>query len=279
MAGIAVLVSLSILNILMADTWGFDWEIYRQAAESIAAGRSPYFIVSEHSLATFRWSPVAAWLLLPLTSLGIGVWIALHGLALSLIGNWRLAALVGVSWPFWRDVIDGGIMIFVAVLALHAFRGNRWAGMAFLGMTLLVPRPLMLPLAVWLLWHRPEWRIGFALAFCAHALGVVATGWHVEWVRTLAGTAATEYHLSLNLSPSRWIGPAVLVIGVPLATWLTWKGRVGWAALAISPYILPPYLLMTMLEFDMDRAPRSLPPSRSADQPPGITAIVAPGPS
>lgn len=37
-------------------------------------------------------------------------------------------------------------------------------------------------------------------------------------------------------------------IGLALAAWLTWKGRLGYASLAASPYWLPYYLLFALLE-------------------------------
>jgi len=53
--------------------------------------------------------------------------------------------------------------------------------------------------------------------------------------------------------PPAWLGSAWLLIGVPLGAWLTWRGRVGWAGLAISPYWLMPYYLMLLLELRIFR--------------------------
>ena len=47
-----------------------------------------------------------------------------------------------------------------------------------------------------------------------------------------------------------------LLIGVPLATWLTVKGRPGFASLAASPYWLPYYLLFLLLELPRSRVKR-----------------------
>jgi hypothetical protein len=47
-----------------------------------------------------------------------------------------------------------------------------------------------------------------------------------------------------------------LVVGIPLAAWLTVRGRVGWAALAASPDWLPYYLLMPILELATPQKPR-----------------------
>lgn len=58
-----------------------------------------------------------------------------------------------------------------------------------------------------------------------------------------------------NFSPTRLIGVVWLLIGVPLAAWLTWKGRVGIAGLAMTPYLLPPYLLMLLWDLMTPRPP------------------------
>jgi hypothetical protein len=49
-----------------------------------------------------------------------------------------------------------------------------------------------------------------------------------------------------NLGPSRWLGYWWLLAGVPLGAWLYWRGKVGWAGLAISPYVWSYYLLWTL---------------------------------
>jgi hypothetical protein len=51
-----------------------------------------------------------------------------------------------------------------------------------------------------------------------------------------------------NLGPSALIGWAWVPIGLALGAWLTWKGRLGLASLAVSPYVLPYYLVMILLE-------------------------------
>ena len=60
-----------------------------------------------------------------------------------------------------------------------------------------------------------------------------------------------------NYGPSRFIGLLWIPIGVALAVLLTWRGRLGLASLAISPYWLPYYFLMLLLEFAPARQPRA----------------------
>lgn len=50
-----------------------------------------------------------------------------------------------------------------------------------------------------------------------------------------------------STAPS-FLAVAWVPIGLALGAWLTWKGRLGLASLAVSPYVLPYYLVMALLE-------------------------------
>ena len=80
-----------------------------------------------------------------------------------------------------------------------------------------------------------------------HALVVVVTGWGPAWIGSLAASSA-EIESVLNFGPSRLIGWWWIPIGLTAAIILTWRGRLGWASLAASPYWLPYYFLMPLLE-------------------------------
>ena len=54
--------------------------------------------------------------------------------------------------------------------------------------------------------------------------------------------------IPFDVGPSRLIGSLWVPIGLVLAAVLTWRGRLGWASLAASPYWLPYYLMMPFLE-------------------------------
>jgi hypothetical protein len=105
----------------------------------------------------------------------------------------------------------------------------------------------MIPVAAWLLWKQPRWRWPFVLGAVAQLLIVAVLGWGNGWLGTLVN-ASSDALLPSNVGPSRFIGQWWLVIGIPMGAWLTVRGRVGWAALVASPYWLPYYLLMPILE-------------------------------
>lgn len=51
-----------------------------------------------------------------------------------------------------------------------------------------------------------------------------------------------------NIGPTGWLGIGWRAIGVMLGAWLLWRGRVGWAGLAWSTYLVPHNLLMPLAE-------------------------------
>ncbi len=193
----------------------------------------------------WRWSPVAAWGMPALIGLGLPVLTALKFGVLPLFG-WR-GLLIGTSWPFWFDVAAGNILTFVLVVAWFAWRGNRVAMVAFLILTLLMPRPIMLPLAAWLLWKEPWTRLPFGALFTVHAGLVLVSGYGGDWIGRLLAISGELTHQA-NVGPSHWIGVAWVPIGIALAVWLTRRGKIGLASLAASPYLFPYYLLFGALE-------------------------------
>jgi hypothetical protein len=252
--GLGVVVALNVVFIAVWLPWAirhgpWDFPIYRMASERLFDGT----MYDWGNGYIYPYSPVFAWLFAPIATLGIWVWRLAHIAALAIIPSWPVRIAVALSWPFWMDTWEGNTLIFVAVLGFHALRGNRWAGLAFLALALLIPRPLVLPAVAWLLWRQPGLRVPFALMFAFHAVAVLLTGYGPEWIAALPG-ANHDLASSTNLSPSHFLGLAWLVVGVPLAAWLTWRGRVAWAGLALSPYLLPNYLLIVLLSL------RDMPP-------------------
>jgi hypothetical protein len=195
----------------------------------------------------FRYSPLAAWLFGLLAPMGLTAWRLAHLAALAFLRDWRLIALVLISYPFWFDVETGNLLTFVAVSGVAALRGSRIGTGIYLALFLLVPRPLAVPLAAWLLWQRPEWRIPFAAMFVAQAAVVALLGLAGPWLGALLGSSS-EFHADLNLGPTAVIGAWWLIIAIPLAAWLTLRGRLGLASVMASPYWLPYYFLMLLLE-------------------------------
>lgn len=216
-----------------------DWGQHRIAAERIASGASPYFVEDWYR---FRWSPVGAWMMVPLTALGPWAWAAAQFASLLTLPRW-LGFVTLLAFPFWADVQAGNILVFTFVAVFHALRGNAWAGAAFVAMALLVPRPLVLPLLVWLAWQRPSWRTPIFVAAAASLGAAVVTGYHLEWLSMLLATGNEETHrLGAQLLPA-WP-----LTGIAIAGLITVLGYPAAAGFALQPYWLPYYGLLLLLE-------------------------------
>lgn len=245
------------VSLMLGGEPAVDWTHYLEASRRVVDGN--LYVLSESY--GWRYSPIAAYLFGVIGLIGTFAWRAMHVVAAFSLPNRWMIGLALVSWPFWWDVQTGNTMIFFLLAAAWAIKGNRWATGAYLLGVLLIPRPLFIPVALWLLWKRPEWRIPFIALFAVHAVGVLASGWADEWARELLHDPKEVGSLT-DVGPTRFIGRAWLVIGIPLGIWLTVKGRLGWASLAISPYLLPYYLLFGLLEL--------VPKPRSANQSRGL---------
>ncbi len=211
--------------------------------------RSPY-----STAPGFRWSvPVAALWVWVIQPLGYGVWTLLHVVAVLTIRPWRAAGLVLLSFPFWFDLANGNVMTFAFVAAWHALQGRRAGVVAFCLIAALVPRPLMLPVLAWLLWHRLDARLAFTVGASLAIGGGLVTGTFGEWIGRLTTLSTPEILSPNNLGPSALIGAAWAPIGLALGAVLAWKGRLGLASLAVSPYLIHYYLLMAFLELRPDQ--------------------------
>ena len=216
-----------------------DWGQHRIAAERVASGASPYFVEDWYR---FRWSPVGAWIMVPITALGPWAWIAAQFAALLTLPR-RLALVALLAFPFWADVQAGNVLVFTFVAAFHALRGNQWAGAAFVAMALVIPRPLVLPLLTWLAWQWPSWRIPIVVAAAASLGAAVVTGYHVDWLGMLLLTGGEETHRF-----GAQLLPAWPLTGIAFAVLLTVLGYPAAAGFAVQPYWLPYYGLLLLLE-------------------------------
>lgn len=247
-AAVFVLLAINAVLFVWLATWNAwvapDWEAF-----ALVPVAHPYTqIIVPPDIPTFwRYSPVALWLIQPVAIMAGRLGFALLHLALLALLPRRTALIVGISFPFWVDLIFGNVFTLVFVAAYWAVRGNRAGAIAFAVLTLLMPRPVQFPLLVWLLGRDSLVRQTFFVLFAAHLLLVVGSGFTVEWATRLL-TDPTDMGAWFNASPSRFLGYGWLLVGVPLAGWLFVRGRPAWAGLAIAPYLLPQYWLLAFAE-------------------------------
>lgn len=250
-------------GLIASGSVAFDWRIFVEAGERFSAGSPLLYEVSD--LYSFRHSPLLA-LAMPLVgllgTLGIRLLTLVAALALP---TWPMRIITIGSWPFVMDLQHGAMLTIIVFFAAWALRQRRWAVVGFLALTVLSPRPLMLPIAIYLVWTQPWARWPAVAIVVVHSIGILLTGYAADWVGMLTAVGTDGVEKAFNLSPSRFLGRAWLILGLPAAAWLTWRGRVGFAALAISPYLLPHYLMFALLELDRNAdARRSLPRERPA---------------
>ena len=250
---------IGLATIMIDHARPFDWENYVEAARRFPLG-TLYDWQYQYS---YHYAPQLAPILGLLSTAGITVWRVAHFAALALLGSPKLAVLLLVSYPFWFDVTTGNLMVFILLAAVWAYRGSGIATGIYLALCVLVPRPLMLPLLAWILWQRPAWRLPFVGIVVVGILTALPTGYLSDWIGSFVASGAKDVANDFNLSPSRFIGAAWLIVGVPLAAWLTIRGRLGWASMAISPYLLPYYVEMLGLELI---EPAAYPPIRATSR-------------
>lgn len=244
-----------------------DWLNYVEASQRFGTGG-----LYDSNLLGYAWhySPVLALTFGVLAPIGDLGWRLLHLVPVAFLPTRLLSIVVIVSWPFWADVESGNVMIFILFAAAWAVRGSRAGALAFLALTLLVPRPLMLPLAAWLLWKRPDLRWPFVAMFVVHALAVLATGWGGEWLRDLLA-ASRDVHLPANIAPSRIVGAIPwLIIGIPVAVWLTLRDRPGWAGMFAQPYLIGYYLLLPLASLARRGTSSQQSQTDRSEPPPGV---------
>lgn len=221
-----------------------DWAVFAQVPNRLASGE--LFAPPDYN---WRWSPVAAWLMVPIVAGGYWLFVLSHVAVLPLLGRW-LALMTLLSWPFWADALASNTMTFSVVAGVLALRGNRWAAIAYLALFVLIPRPILAPLSAWILWKdRRLWRPVAAL-IAGHAGLVLLSGYADAYIATLL-EATNDVGNAWNLAPTRLIGYWWLIVGLPVGLWFGLRGWLGVASLAVAPYLLPQYLLVVL--FDVDR--------------------------
>jgi hypothetical protein len=225
--------------------WANDWSLL-----ATLDAANPY------ANPAFHWSVPAAWLWTGVVvPMGFLAWSALHFAALATIRDWRVVAASLLTFPFWFDLGSGNMLTFAFVAAWHALAGRRWGIVVFCVLAAFVPRPLMLPVLAVLLWRSGTARLAFGAAAVVVVFAGLATGTLGDWLRLLVIAPANEYGAVWNIGPSSIIGVAWVPIGLVLAAVLTWRGHIGLASLAISPYLIHYYAIMVLLELHLHDAP------------------------
>jgi alpha-1,2-mannosyltransferase len=260
---------------------------YQQAGQRVVEDASSLYAWSETY--TFRYSPWAAVLFAPLAAIpetaAVWLWLGLKVVVLGAVAiglarrwpvdvRWLVAGMVLCFPPIWHDLALGNVSTFtVAVFAVLLARRDGWGGLAFGLLLLLVPKPHLLPVAVWLAIRRPrDAAAAFATLLVGVVAGVLAFGpelW-VEWLATFREPLGREF--TANIGFSALLGPPGVVVGVVAAVVigaaaLTRRGDIGLGMSLVSGIVLGPYTfihylagLVVVIDPVLRRRPRSLAP-------------------
>lgn len=239
----AVLVAIMIYGFFVSDA-GYDWLIFSEAGRRFLDG-GLYTWEGEYA---WSYSPLLAGFFAVIAPIGYFGWSLLHVAVLLALRDRWLVAITFLSFPFWADLYNGNTMTFVFVAAVGTLRRNSASTAIYLGLCLLMPRPVMLPLLVWVLWRQAAWRGWFGAMVLLNAGAVLATGYGLAWAEALLSVPGAVSESSRDLGPARFIGFWWLPLSAMLAVVLLKRGRVGLASVAASPYWLPQYFIMLLLE-------------------------------
>lgn len=223
----------------------WDFPAFAEATERLTDGR----LYEWGDGYVYPYSPVFAWLFVPVAALGIIPWWGFHLACVALLPGWPLRLAVLLSWGFWMDTFEGNVTAFFMLAGFWMVRGNRWAGWAFLVGTMLIPKPQFVVIAAWLVLRHQEYRKPLLWIVPVYALLVLATGYAFDWLAALPGSSH-DINNPYQFLPSRVIGVWWLAIGIPLGLYLISRNRPAWASIAMSLYAGPPQLLLLVTERD-----------------------------
>ncbi len=259
---IAIVVSLG-----FRGDWAFDFTCcYQQAGQRFLDGEDLYAWSDTY---TFRYTPWTALLLTVLTPfpewVAILVWLAIKAVVLLLA-----AALFARAWtgsdrsfafglaalfpPAMHDLMIGNVSTFTLAVEIMLLRLRpAIAGPAFGLLLLLVPKPHLVPILVWLLLRQT--RTGL-IALGVGAFGVLA-GLLLFGVEPWLGFIDTLREplrrvFTANIGFSGMLGPAGVVISVILAAGLFGmavlrRGSEGLGYAILSGIVLGPYTFIHYL--------------------------------
>ena len=245
----SVLIGLTALSVDVPDLarsvpiadWAIDGHRHLAAANAVLGGRDPYLVDG------FLYSPLGAWAMAPLASLGAPAGLAVFFVARLAMLAWFLydatrswnplarivAAVLVLTWIFALDDLWMG---YVSVLLLCAMwipvsRDRLTAGIP-LGIALAtVAKPLLIPFLVWMVVYRRRGLAGALItAALATALAIVFTGPapYVAYLQTLATASHTAWDFPGNLGLSAWAPQFVVpasVAALVVYLLLLWRSR------------------------------------------------------
>jgi len=238
---VAVMVAATALLTALSREWtAFDLTVYLEAGRRLASGMDPYAFSMPPIDALYRYSPMFAVLMAPLSGLPLPVVaFAWRLVAFGLLGlSVRGLGWVGVIILFNPLVVFDLLVANVSTLFLAAMiTVVRWpsartvAGYALL--VVLVPKPTLLPVLAWGLWRVAPARLPVGLVA---ALGVATLA-----IPGYAPAVLSGSHIFGLMQNLQALSPMTVYVALSAAACLTiastrWPRLLGPAAVLATPY-------------------------------------------
>jgi hypothetical protein len=273
-----LLVLLAAAAILLADVtliwigvqadFGFDFTCcYQQAAQRAVTDPTALYDWSDSY--TFRYTPLGALPFVPLVPLNemVAAWAWLAFKVVVLIGvaawfsqpweggrRWLVALLVIAFPPIVHDLVIGNVstITLLVFLTLARWRDAR-GGIAIGLLTVLMPKPHLVPVLIYLAIRRPaDFVVALATSAAGVVIGLLVFGidpW-LDFLRTLK--EPLERTFTANIGFSGLFGPAGVVIGlvagiVILAASILLGGSRGYGLSIIAGIVMGPYTFIHYL--------------------------------
>lgn len=263
-AGRPLLVAIAAMNvitglvaawILVPLSFGADVDFLRRGAQGLLDGTA---------VPDFVFTPLCAVVAVPLARMSadqasvvmslLAIVILLVGVALetrnhALIDRLLVAIAVLGFLPVVNEVILGQVTLLTAATA-YPFRDRDGLvrGIAFGVALALVPKPMLIPLLIWMAVRRPRAllaAVGTAALLTLVGLLVVGTGPYSDWLAALRGAGEVTRHGSFSiwvggLTPIAFVAAGAVVAGFAIAMRRPDRGFVGAlvAGLLLAPYSL-----------------------------------------
>lgn len=253
--------------------FAFDFTCcYQQAAQRALTDASTLYDWSDTY--TFRYTPLGALVFAPLApldeALAPWVWLAVKLAVLGIVAawfsrawegrrRWMMVLLVFAFPPIVHDLMIGNVSTITVLVLLAAARWQDTRGGVALGLLmLLMPKPHLVPVLVYLAFRRPR---DFAAGLITMGLGIVA-GIAIFGVGPWAAFFASlreplERTFTANIGFSGLLGPAGVVVGVIIGGAVVAAGVISGGArgyglsiiggILIGPYTFIHYLAGTLV--------------------------------
>ena len=272
-SGRPTLMAVAVMNVIMGigvaailqPMAGWDAATYRRCAVLLAEGGTEF--------CGFLYSPLTALVARPLTWVSptmamiamtlIGVTIVVIGVALETRGQARVDRVLFVVAslafaPVVYELLLGQTTLLIAAALYPVARrpeGFR-IGVPFGIVLALAPKPLLLPILVWMLvWRRKALSATLLTALSLTGLGIALLGLeqYREWLQVLMGagreTAAGTFTLSTHNNASLWpLNPVTFAIACAVGALTIWAIRrdssQGFVASLLAGLLLAPYSLL-----------------------------------